>query len=328
MIQPLVDVCQLFLTLETLHGSLHALRGVNFQLYSNEIVGLLGESGCGKSLTASSILKIFPPSLQKVSGQILFQGSDILKYSDKQIEMVRGKKIGMIFQDPSLALNPTKTIADQFIEGLLWHCQLNKQEAYYQGINWLNKVGINNAALRMKQYPHEISGGMKQRVIIAMTLACHPSLVIADEPTTALDVTTQRQVLNLLKELQKEVGMTILLITHDLGVADHICDRLLIMYAGQIVESGSAKKVIQSPKHPYTQGLIQAKKSLMHFQDEVLFTLPGSPPSLFAQTSLCAFGPRCRHAMRICQKEAPPMNENDHHKAACWLKVKEKNSDA
>jgi peptide/nickel transport system ATP-binding protein/oligopeptide transport system ATP-binding protein len=323
MTRSILEVNQLSLGLETTSRLQHVLRGVNFQIYSNEIVGLLGESGCGKSLTGLSLLNIFPTFSKILSGQIIFEGTDLLQCSEKQMEMIRGKKIGIIFQDPALALNPTKKIGDQLTEGLRWHNKLHRDEAFHQGIKWLNKVGISNAAHRMAQYPHEISGGMKQRIIIAMALACRPWLVIADEPTTALDTITQMQILTLLKELQQEQDLAILLITHDISVASQICDRLLIMYAGQIIESGQVQNVIQTPQHPYTQALLQAKRSLTESNHDPLFTLEGSPPTFFSKVSFCAFGPRCPHAMHICQQQEPLTHDRNHHQTACWLKIKE-----
>ncbi len=318
---PLLDVRSLCLSFATSQGSIDALRGVNFCLYPGEIVGLIGESGCGKSLTAFSLLKLFPTNSHRLSGKVLFEEKDLLNASEKEMQTIRGQKIGLIFQDPSLSLNPTKRIGDQLIEGLVHHQHMSKQAALQMGIEWLQKVGISDALHRMRQYPHEMSGGMKQRIVIAMTLACRPSLVIADEPTTALDVTIQAQILELLKSLQKEQKMTILLITHDLGVAASCCDRLMVMYAGQIIESNSLSGLIQAPQHPYTQALLKAKQSLAESQGHPLFTLPGSPP-LATSLKGCAFGPRCSHAMRICQEMAPPLDDNAHPAVACWLKFR------
>ncbi len=318
---PLLDVHSLHLSFSSSHGSIDALRGVNFRLYPGEIVGLIGESGSGKSLTAFSILKLLPPSSHRLSGKILFEGRDLLNLSEKDMQSIRGQKIGLIFQDPALALNPTKRIGDQLIEGLVHHQHLNRQAALQIGLEWLKKVGISDSSHRMRQYPHELSGGMKQRIVIAMTLACRPSLIIADEPTTALDVTIQAQILELLKELQKEHKMTVLLITHDLGVAASCCERLMVMYAGQIVESNTLRELFRAPQHPYTQALLKAKQSLAESQGQPLFTLPGSP-SLNTALKGCAFGPRCCYAMRICQEMAPPLHDHIHPHVACWLPLR------
>lgn len=249
------------LTVKDLHLNF-ALRGVDFQIHPGETVGLIGESGSGKSLTAFAMMRLLPPSAQILQGNIFFQGEDLFSLSDKSMRKIRGKEIGLIFQDPSLALNPTKKLGKQLTEGMQLHLRLTGKQAWQQGIEWLRKVGLSEPELRMNQYPHEISGGMKQRVAIAMNLACHPSLVIADEPTSALDVTIQAQILELLKTLQKEYNTALLLITHDLGVAAQCCDRLLVMHAGQIVESGTTAQILHAPTHPYTQALIQARQSL------------------------------------------------------------------
>ncbi|MBA2368861.1 MAG: ABC transporter ATP-binding protein [Candidatus Protochlamydia sp.] len=253
------------LTVKDLHLSfkdLFVLNGVDFQINAGETVGLIGESGSGKSLTAFATMRLLPLSAQVSQGSIFFQGKNLFSLSDKEMRKIRGKKIGLIFQDPSLALNPTKKLGKQLTEGMRLHLGLARGQAWQQGVEWLRKVGLSEPSLRMEQYPHEISGGMKQRVAIAMTLACHPDLLIADEPTSALDVTIQAQILELLKELQQEHQMALLLITHDLGVAAQCCDRLLVMYAGQIVESGTTAQILHAPTHSYTQALIRARENL------------------------------------------------------------------
>lgn len=322
---PLLHVQQLKLVLPTPQGSLQALRDINFHLHAGESVGLIGESGCGKSLTAASILKLLP-STATLSGKICFEGANLLNKKEKEMVQIRGQQISLIFQDPSSALNPTKRIGDQLIEGLIWHKQLARKEAIKQGIAWLKKVGLSDAEQRMQQYPHEISGGMKQRILIAMVLACEPKLLIADEPTTALDVTIQAQILELLKELQKEKKLAILLISHDLGVIARCCDRLLVMYAGQIIESGPIEQLLSSPKHPYTQALIRAKKSLTESKSHALWALPGTPPTLYHAPSGCAFFPRCSSAKPICQQSMPNfIDSTNKQQAACWLYEKESN---
>lgn len=272
MTLPLLEVDNLHLTLFNAEHAFNILHGVSFGIYPGEIVGLVGESGCGKSLTASAILGLLPPS-HKLKGQILFEGQDLLHTASQQMTHIRGTRLSLILQDPALALNPLIRIGNQLIEGLCYHKRISRQQAFEKGVQWLTRVGIEDARTRMQQYPHEISGGMKQRILIAMALICQPSLLIADEPTTALDVTIQAQILNLLQLLQQEEHLSILLITHDLGVVAKCCQRVMVMYAGQLVETGSVEKVLMFPQHPYTQALLQSRRSLEQASDQPLISL-------------------------------------------------------
>lgn len=258
---PLLKVQDLQLKLMKNSHSLKILRGISFAIYPREIVGLVGESGCGKSLTASAILGLLPPS-HSITGKVEFEGENLL--DKKKISALRGNRLSLILQDPSLALNPLVPLGKQLIEGLCIHKKMSWDQAYQKGLDWLRKVGIGDPSMRMRQYPHEISGGMKQRILIAMALICQPSLVIADEPTTALDLTIQAQILDLLQELQIKEDMSLLLITHDLGVVAQSCQRVMVMYAGQIVETGTVNQILSNPQHSYTQSLINARESISH----------------------------------------------------------------
>lgn len=250
---PLLEVKDLHLTLSHAGNPIQVLKGISFAIYPSEIVALVGESGCGKSLTASSILGLLPPS-HRLTGQLMFEGKDFTQ----QLHLIRGTRLSLILQDPALALNPLIPIGRQLIEGLCYHKKISYSNAWEKGIQWLKRLGIGDAAARMRQYPHEISGGMKQRILIAMALICTPALLIADEPTTALDVTVQAQILSLLQQLQQEEQLSILLITHDWGVVAKCCQRVMVMHAGQIVETGSVMDVLTTPQHPYTQSFLQS----------------------------------------------------------------------
>jgi len=318
---PLLTIRNLHVHFNTSAGRLQAVRGVDLQLNSGEIVGLVGESGCGKSVTAHAILQILNENSQINEGQILFEDCDLVKTSQKEIEKIRGKKIGMIFQDPLSALNPTMRIGQQIIEVLVKHENLSYTEAYEKALAVLIKVGISDPTTRMHQYPHEFSGGMCQRIMIAIAICCEPSLIIADEPTTALDVTIQAQILDLLKTIRKQ-QTSILLITHDLGVVAHLCDRVLVMYGGKIVESAPVEKLFSNPQHPYTQSLLKSKASLS-LADKTLFSIPGYPPLILNTPHSCTFMPRCPYAMKICQQAEPHIEKNDHStQVACWLSQK------
>ncbi len=315
---PLLQVNDLHLTLKAPAGNLTLLHQLAFTLYSGEIVGLVGESGCGKSLTASVLLRLLPSSFH-VSGSLLFEGEDLLKFSSRELSRLRGNRLSLILQDPALALNPILPIGIQLTEGLRYHKKISKKEAWQIGISWLHRVGIGDAAYRMRQYPHELSGGMKQRLLIAMALICRPSLLIADEPTTALDVTIQAQILDLLQTLQQEEQTSILLITHDLGVVARCCQRVMVMYAGQIVEIGAVDQVLMAPQHPYTQMLLKSRRSLEQgCVNQPLETLEGTPPSLFRQKIGCAFVSRCPFGMPICQQQSPPFIQLEKATVNCW----------
>lgn len=301
--KPLLEVTDLQLTL----SQRIILQGISFQIFPGETVALVGESGCGKSMTASALLGLQPPR-SHVSGSIFFENQDLVK------KPLRGNQIGLVLQDPSLALNPLLTIGLQLVEGLCCHQKMSRSAAWNIGINWLKKVGIGNPEERMNIYPHQLSGGMKQRVLIAMALIGKPSLLIADEPTTALDVTVQAQILELLKNLQQEEKMSILLITHDLGVVAHSCQRVMVMYAGQIVETGAVEQLFSHPRHPYTQALLQARRSLNISKSSPLSCLEGHPPLLLKEPKGCPFAPRCSVAMKICLAKQP-LIQND---VRCW----------
>lgn len=318
----LLDISQLHVRFKSSRGVIHAVRGLDLTIHKGEIIGLIGESGCGKSTIAHAILQLLPHSSEISAKHLLFENTSLLNQSQRELEGIRGKKISMIFQDPTTSLNPTMTIGRQIMEILFTHQKISKQEAYLKAQELLAKVGIGEAQYRMNQYPHEFSGGMKQRVLIAIALACQPSLIIADEPTTALDPTTQIQILELLKTIREEEGTTFLFITHDLGVAAYLCDRVFVMYAGQLVETAPVDQLFSSPKHPYTQALLKSKKSLTTHSHE-LFAIPGSPPNLMNSPPQCSFAPRCPYAMKICQQSAPVLEtHNSLHQTACWLNAK------
>lgn len=302
-------------------GEVQAVRGTTFSLEAGEAVALVGESGCGKSVTAQSIMRLIPdPPGRIVGGSILFEGQDLATASEKHMEKIRGNQIGMIFQDPMTSLNPTMTIGRQLMEGIMKHQGLSKKEAREKAIEMLSLVGIPQPDRRVNQYPHEFSGGMRQRVMIAMALSCEPRLLIADEPTTALDVTIQAQIIELMKELKEKTGTSIILITHDLGVVAGLCSRVLVMYAGQIVESGLIRDVFYHPKHPYTYSLLRAVPRLDAKQKSRLVSIPGQPPDLLNPPKGCSFAPRCEFAMRICLERPPEEVVLDNrHMARCWL---------
>lgn len=314
MKSPLLTVDELHLTIQSSKGASHLLRGVSFSIFPGEIVGLVGESGSGKSLCAHTILGLLPPyCLPK--GTILFREENLLKIQKKELSLLRGNQLGLILQDPSSALNPLLRIGTQLKEGLRLHKGLSDRESTQEAIEWLKKVGIQNPEEKMRVFPHQLSGGMKQRVVIAMVLSCGPSLVIADEPTTALDVTTQREVLKLLQSLQREMNTSILFITHDLSLAANYCDRLIVMYAGQVVEVGETHTLLQNPKHPYTAALLKSKISLESKEEGKLYSLQGSPPHPRDLIKGCAFAPRCAHSMPICRSEAPAASSS----VRCWI---------
>lgn len=316
MTKPLLEVDDLHLTLGSGDHRLKILHGLSFRLFSGETVGIVGESGCGKSLTASAILGLLPPN-HHATGRILFEGQHLL---EKKGVHPRGKRLSLILQDPAMALNPLLSIGRQLIEGIIYHTRISYRKAWEKGVQWLEKVGIRDPEQRMRQFPHELSGGMKQRVLIAMALICDPSLLIADEPTTALDVTVQAQILELLKALQKDQGMSMLLITHDLGVVAHTCQRVIVMYAGQIVESGSVEQIFAHPRHPYTQALLRSRQSVTNGQRHPLYCLEGHPPSPMLLAQGCSFAPRCPFAMRICLEHQPPYEELPEGSLRCWKK--------
>ena len=304
-------------------GAVRVVEDVSFHLAPGEMVGLVGESGCGKSVTAMSILKLLPtPPAFIAGGRIVFEGQDLVSYDEEAMRRVRGDRIGMIFQEPMTSLNPTFTIGYQLDEVLTAHRNVSAREARARSIELLRKVGIGAPGTRCAQYPHQLSGGIRQRVMIAMALACDPRLLIADEPTTALDVTIQAQILDLIQRLQQELGMAVLLITHSLGVVAEVCSRVMVMYAGRIVETGPARRLFRMPRHPYTAGLLAAMPRLSKGKDR-LATIPGMVPPPGARGMGCPFCDRCPRALPRCRGEMPallPM-ESPEHRAACWNPV-------
>ncbi len=318
--EPLLEVRNLRTQFFTQDGVVKAVDGVSFRLMSGETLGLVGESGCGKSITALSIMRLIPsPPGKIVSGEILFEGEDILKMSDDEVRSIRGRKIAMIFQDPMTSLNPVLTINRQISEALELHLGMSKQQARQRAIELLKMVGIPNAEQRVDQYPHQFSGGMRQRVMIAMALSCNPSLLIADEPTTALDVTIQAQILDLIRTLQREHNTALILITHDLGVVAGMTDRIHVMYAGHIVETAPTEELFENPKHPYTVGLLNSIPRLDAPRKERLNPIRGLPPDLIDLPDMCPFVPRCDFAREKCSEKNPPLFEvNPVHRSACW----------
>ncbi|KGP74613.1 ABC transporter ATP-binding protein [Pontibacillus yanchengensis] len=318
--EKILEVNDLHVSFQTYGGEVKAVRGVSFDLHKGETLAIVGESGCGKSVTANSIMKLIPSPPGKIAnGSIYFKGRDLTRLSEKAIRDIRGVDISMIFQDPMTALNPTLTIGNQLTEGIKQHQNITSKEAKTKAIDMLNLVGIPNPEERMKQYPHQFSGGMRQRIVIAMALICEPELLIADEPTTALDVTIQAQILQLFNKIQQETGVSIILITHDLGVVAKIADRIAVMYAGKVIEVGTRKEIFYTPQHPYTQGLLNSVPRLDK-RKEKLVPIDGTPPDLFAPPQGCPFTARCPKAMEVCGKVYPIHSElSNTHEVDCWL---------
>jgi len=321
MNKTILEVKDLKINFKTYAGLVHAVRGVNFDLKEGETLAIVGESGSGKSVTSNALMKLIPqpPGIYE-SGQILFNGRDLVPLSDKEMSKVRGNEIAMIFQDPMTSLNPTMKVGRQITEVILQHKKVSKADAKKRAIELLTQVGIPFPEKRYNQYPHEFSGGMRQRVVIAIALAADPKLLIADEPTTALDVTIQAQILELMKEIQKNSKTSIIFITHDLGVVANIADRVAVMYAGQIVEYGTVNDIFYNPKHPYTWGLLGSMPDLDNDTDELLRTIPGSPPDLTNPPKGDAFAARNEFAMAIDYEQEPPMFQvSETHFAKTWL---------
>lgn len=319
-VKPLLEVKNLHTHFFTKTGVVRAVDGVNFDVKPGETLGIVGESGSGKSITAMSILGLIPsPPGRIVDGEILFKGEDLLKKSENQMRQIRGKEISMVFQDPMTSLNPVFSVEKQMVETVLAHEKVTKKQARERAIELLNLVGIPDPSKRVKNYPHEFSGGMRQRVMIAMALACNPSLLIADEPTTALDVTIQAQILELFKKMQKELDMAIIMITHDLGVVAEVCDRVLVMYAGKPAEFTDTKKLFDQGKHPYTLGLMNSIPKISP-NKEKLIPITGLPPNLGDLPKGCSFAPRCKHVMDSCFSIDPTLQEIDeNHFVRCLL---------
>lgn len=320
----LLKVDDLKVSFFTPAGEVKAVGGISYDIKYGEVMGIVGESGSGKSVEAYSIMGLLQNPGKVIGGSIQFEGEDVLAYNKKQMEEFRGNKTSIIFQNPMTCLNPVYTIGDQLMEAVRVHNKISKTEAWNKAIEMLELVGINNPEKRMKQHPHELSGGMRQRVMIAMGLICSPKLLIADEPTTALDVTIQAQILELMKDIQKKTGMAIIFITHNLGVVAEICDKVAVMYAGRIVEKGLVDDIFYQPKHPYTVGLLQSMPRVDAEEYERLVPIAGTPVDMLNPPAGCPFGPRCEHCMKICLRKTPPLFEvGDDHYSACWLLARE-----
>ena len=319
----MLEVTDLRTSFFTPAGEVKAVNGVSFNLDHGKVLGIVGESGSGKSVTAYSIMQILEKTGKIVGGSIKFNGQELVGVGEKGMKSIRGNKISIIFQDPMTSLNPTYTIGHQLMEAIMLHTPRNKQQAKERAIEMLRLVNVNEPEKRMNQYPFEFSGGMRQRVMIAMALACEPDILIADEPTTALDVTIQAQILELMQSLQKELGMAIIMITHDLGVVAQMCDEVIVMYAGSICEQGSADEIFYNPKHEYTKGLMRSIPTV-DSDGSRLQPISGTPIDLLNMPKGCPFAPRCDAAMKICMKErCQCMQINEMHQAACWMNVKD-----
>lgn len=324
MSEKLLEIKDERLSFFTPAGEVKALNGVSFSMEEGEVLGIVGESGSGKSVTAYSVMGLTAYPGKLIDGTINFNGHQIDKMSEKEMRKIRGNEVSIIFQDPMTSLNPVYTIGNQITEVICLHTGKSKKEAHDRAKELLELVGINEPAKRLKQYPHELSGGMRQRVMIAIALACEPKLLIADEPTTALDVTIQAQILELMQELRKKLGMSIIMITHDLGVVASMCERIAVMYAGHIVEYGTADEIFYEPKHEYTKGLIKSIPKLNVQETERLIPIEGQPVDLLNPPAGCPFAPRCANCMKICLREMPPKTElSDTHYSQCWLLQKE-----
>jgi oligopeptide transport system ATP-binding protein len=317
----LIEIEDLHVSFQTYGGSVRAVRGISLAVRPGECLAVVGESGCGKSVTAQTLLRLIPSPPAEVTGRIRFEGNDLLALPERRMKEIRGAKIGMIFQDPMTSLNPTMPMGKQITEGLLEHNpRLKRADARKRAIEVLAQVGIPEPERQLKRYAYEFSGGMRQRAVIAMAIICRPRLLIADEPTTALDVTTQAQILDLIRQLKDETGMAVMLITHDMGVVSNMADRIAVFYAGKVVEEGSSEAVFTRPSHPYTIALLRSRPRLDLNRSQSLLSIPGTPPDLFAPPAGCSFAARCGLAMEICRNHQPPRFAIDAgHQAACWL---------
>ncbi len=316
----LLEVKDLRTYFYTYEGVVKAVDGVSYDLQEGETLALVGESGCGKSVSALSIMRLIPdPPGKIVGGEVIFNGMDLLQLSPDEMRRIRGKEIAMVFQEPMTSLNPVLTIERQLTEAMTLHLGLSMQQARQRAVELLEMVGIPDPARRLKQYPHQFSGGMRQRVMIAMALSCNPKLIIADEPTTALDVTIQAQILDLMKDLTRQMGVSLIIITHNLGVVARYCDRINIMYAGRIIERGGSREIYHNPRHPYTLGLLKSVPRLDRPRKEKLDPIEGQPPDLTNLPQGCYFRPRCNYATDRCATEYPPLVRiNEGHLSACW----------
>lgn len=324
MTEYLVDIKNERLSFFTPVGEVKALNDVSIHLREGEVLGIVGESGSGKSVTAYSLMGLTAHPGKLIGGSLMFNGHQIDQMSDKEMRKIRGNEISIIFQDPMTSLNPVYTVGNQIMEAIRYHTDKSRAQAKERARELLELVGINEPDKRLKQYPHELSGGMRQRVMIAMALACEPKLLIADEPTTALDVTIQAQILELMMELKEKLGMAIIMITHDLGVVASMCERIAVMYAGKIVEYGTADDIFYNPKHQYTKGLIRSIPRIDTKEHERLVPIEGTPVDLLNPPKGCPFAPRCEECMKICLREMPPVTQFDRvHYTQCWLNQKQ-----
>lgn len=324
MDEKILEVRNLSVSFHTYAGTSHAVRGVDFYLNKGETLAIVGESGCGKTVTSKAIMGLLPMEQTEIGGkdgaEILFDGEDLLKKTENEMTAIRGSKISMIFQDPMTSLNPTMRIGDQIAESILIHNEISKADALKKALEMLEMVKIPNASQRLKQYPFEFSGGMRQRAMIAVALACRPEILIADEPTTALDVTIQAQIMDLIGELQKELNMAVILVTHDLGVVASVADRIQVMYAGKIVERGNVDEIFYQSTHPYTRALLSSVPKIHTNNKETLYSLKGTPPDLIHPPIGCAFAPRCEYGMRICRNKYPEtVKFSETQECSCWL---------
>lgn len=322
MSQPVLHIENLQTHFFTDRGQIPAVDGVSIKVHKGEVVGIVGESGCGKSVTSLSIMKLVPnPPGKIVGGAIRFKGEDLVTASEKRMREIRGNEIAMIFQEPMTSLNPVFTIGDQIGEAVRLHTKASKKESRQRAIEMLIKVGIPRAEAIVDEYPHQLSGGMRQRVMIAMAMACNPELLIADEPTTALDVTIQAQILDLMRQLNREADTAVLLITHDLGVVAQMCHRVVVMYAGNVIEEGDVRTILKEPKHPYTIGLLNSLPKLEESQER-LYSIPGNVPIPGSLPTGCRFAPRCEQAVDRCRQEMPELVAvGENHRSRCWLSV-------
>ena len=328
MSEKILDIKEERLSFFTPAGEVKALNGVSFTMNQGDVLGIVGESGSGKSVTAYSVMGLTAYPGKLVGGNVWFNGHEIENMKEKDFRKIRGSEVSIIFQDPMTSLNPVYTIGNQLREAILLHTDRNREQANARALEMLQLVGVNEPEKRLKQYPHELSGGMRQRVMIAMALACEPDILIADEPTTALDVTIQAQILELMQELQKKLGMAIIMITHDLGVIADMCDEIIVMYAGRICERGTADEIFYNPRHEYTKGLLRSIPRL-DSKHEKLIPIAGSPVDLTNMPKGCAFASRCDKCMKICLNELPEeLPINDEHLASCWMNVRQVYMDA
>ena len=324
MSEKILDIKEERLSFFTPAGEVKALNGVSFTMNKGDVLGVVGESGSGKSVTAYSVMGLTAYPGKLVGGKVWFNGHEIENMKEKDFRKIRGNEVSIIFQDPMTSLNPVYTIGNQIVEVILLHTKKTKQEAWARAKELLELVGINEPDRRLKQYPHELSGGMRQRVMIAIALACEPKLLIADEPTTALDVTIQAQILELMNDLRHKLGMSIIMITHDLGVVAQMCEKIAVMYAGHIVEYGTTDEIFYNPQHEYTKGLINSIPKLNAEEKERLVPIEGQPVDLLNPPAGCPFAPRCKSCMKVCLNKMPPRTElSDTHYTYCWLRQKE-----